>query len=302
MTASGTFTLDGTATGGAKVYVIDTETDPSTVVGTTTTAADGTWSVDVNSTTTIEAILEYEDPNTGEVYKVLNKPYVAHESAEPAAWSDALHRYNHNEGSGTTIADTGAAGTLADATISGATWNTTNFQYEGASVSYDGVDDSSTAPNRSTLTGFTTGMSLVTWLYPNDITTRQDAIDGPGYAIRIESGNWQVFLYHDSDGSYTRYNFSSGPHPTADAWNRIGFRWTSGNHIDLLLNGSVYAGSTAGIGGNGAAVNTVLSSTNDLYFSDPSTVYNGLMDGPVMVWDRALTDQEVQDDYNAFGA
>lgn len=300
MTVSGQFTLNGTPTAGAKITIIDTDATPSSVVGTATTDANGDWGVDVGYTTTLHALLEYKDPDTGELHQSHSKPFVHHESTttEPAFWSEALHRYNHNEGSGTTITDTGAAASLADATITGGVWDSTTFKYEGTSVSYDGVDDSSAVPNRSTLTGFDTGMTIVTWVYPSSTTVRQDFIDGPGYALRIDT-NWQVYLYH-ADGTFTRYNFTGGPAPIANGWNRIGFRWTSGNHIDLFHNGTIYAGADAGLGGAGTPVASVQSSTSSLYFSDPGQVYGGLMDGPVMVWNRALTDQEILDDYNAF--
>jgi hypothetical protein len=79
MPVEGQFTIDGTGTGGATVTVIDDGADPPTVIGTATTASDGSWSVDIGSTTTVQCILEYEEGGT--VYRTHSKPYIAAEVA-----------------------------------------------------------------------------------------------------------------------------------------------------------------------------------------------------------------------------
>lgn len=294
MALSGTFTLDGTATGGAKVSVIDTGSDPSTVVGTTTTASDGTWSVDVSATTTTESILEYEDPDTGEVYRALNKPYVAHELAEPAFWSEALHRYNYDEGSGTTLTDSGSAATLSDATISGGTWTTSQSQYGGASVDYAAADSAS-APNQSTMSGYDTGMTALMWVYyqsqPANMSNLID-VDG-SWALRAYDTGFRLRL--TSGGSGNNFDVYNNVAPSAGDWTRLGIRWSSGNAPELLRNGSVIAHDYTG----GTIPSALDSSTSSLRLPSTDDVAR-YVDGPVMVWNRALTDQEVVDDYNAF--
>ena len=135
MTASGQFDIDGTGTGGATVYVIDTDASPPTVVGTATTNSDGTWSVDVGLETTIESKLEYQDPDTGEVYQVHNKPYVSH---TPSIFTDATNRWDFtsSDAGTTTVVDQNGTNDLS---ITGASWISAG--YDGHGLSFDGVDD-----------------------------------------------------------------------------------------------------------------------------------------------------------------
>lgn len=286
-------TLDGNPVEGALVAVINNDTGE--VLDWTTTDVDGNWTTTVAGGQTVQARIKYRDAN-GDLYQEYNKPDIVVEATEPTTWAEALHRYNHDEGTGTTLADTGAA-TAADATLTGATWDTANFKYGGASVSYDGVDDSAEAPARDTQDGFTSGMTVLSWVYPRDVTARQDvATVGSSWIVRIDSGSWHIYVYDGASGSYTRYVLNT-PAPTVDTWYRYGFRWTASNHVEILVDGAAYPHDA--IGGAGTAADTIASTANPLDIASPQ-LYNGLIDGPLMIWDRALTDAEVQDDYNAF--
>ena len=292
---SGTATYeDGTALSGATVTAEDQEAGE--VVGTTTTNADGTYTITDVPGTTAQVLIEYEE--NGTVYRDYAKPYVTVETVEPTFWSDALHRYNHDEGSGSTLTDTGAAGTLSDGTITGSVWDSSISQYQGASLDHDGTDDYVTATNQDTMDGFTTGMTVVCWLRPRDTSARQSfATVGSSWIIRVDSGQWHVYIWDDSTGDYTRWAYDTYP-PATDTWFRVGFRWSSGNHTELIADGTTYTHDATG--GAGVAVDTVATSTSDLEMPGTSNQYNGYMDGPLMIWDYALTDQEVQDDYDAF--
>lgn len=303
MTVSGTFTLDGTGTGGATVTVIDTDASPSTVVGTATTAADGTWSVDVGTETTLENLLVYED-ESGTVHKVHNKPYVAHTTSEPSFWSDALHRYEFTEGSGTTVADTGSAGTLSDATITGGAW-TTNAVHEGQAVSCDGSDDYIRAPNVSTFSGFDTGMTALGWFYHRS-GSRAGLMTC--YDTTNNNRSWLFETYHAnglneyqlllSDDGSNFYNWRWENFVVTSAWHRVGLRWTAGNDPELLYDGSVYApDSTDTTVSSLYQSNAVLDMGRSTYTT--GRFHDGIHDD-AMIWDRALTDTEVQEDYDAY--
>lgn len=74
-TISGTVTLnDGTTTSGVIVTIVDTEAD--TIMATTTTASDGTWSYTTGTNTTVHVFFEYEDTSTGTYYTGDSRPYV----------------------------------------------------------------------------------------------------------------------------------------------------------------------------------------------------------------------------------
>ena len=303
MTASGQFTIDGTGTGGATVYVIDTDASPSTVVGTTTTNADGTWSVDVGSDTTIESILEYEDPDTGEVYKVLNKPYVTHTSPAPTFFDEALHRYEFAEGSGSTVADTGSAGSLADLELyNGPSW-TTDAVHEGWAIALDGTDDYGRAPNRDTMSGFTEGMTFLCWAKLEQVDSRVGI--ATCYDTTNDERSWyfeqnslnDIRVYYSANGA----DFYRDIYSTFDLYNewvRLGFRWSSGSNINFLINGTAYAPDTADT--NVSSLYQT-SSPLDLGRATHSTdrYLSGQLDD-TMLWDRALTDSEVQEDYDYY--
>lgn len=288
-------TLDGTAIEGAQIAVINNDT--GAVLGETTTDVDGNWAITVSGGQTVHVLAEYDD-GAGNLYQEHSKPFVAVESTEPAFWSNALHRYNHDEGSGSTVTDTGAAGTLSDGTITGSVWDSTVSQYQGVSLSHDGTDDYVTATRQDTMDGFTTGMSAVCWVRPRDVTARQTlARVHSSWDFRIDSGQWHIYMWDESTGNYTRWVFNS-PAPATDTWYRAGFRWTSGAHPVVFVDGATYTHDATG--GAGVAVDTVSTSTNNLEMPADTNYYNGYLDGPLMIWDYALTDQEVQDDYNAF--
>ena len=268
-------------------------------VATTTSNADGTYTLTVAGGGDYHVKCEYEDAD-GQ-YHTYSYPYIYREATEPLAWDDALHRWNHDEGSGTTLTDTGAAGTLADATINGGTWDTSNFQYEGASVDYTIADgDNAIAPNRDTMTGFTEGMTVLTWIYPRDASTRQTVSRvSSSWIFRIDGGDWDVYLYDADTGDYTHYYYGDTVVDT-NTWQRAGFRWTAGEHVEVIDNSTINAHSS--MGGQGTAISNVASSTSDMEMPGSSNPIDGLIDGPLMVWDRALSDSEIQDDYDAFTA
>ena len=293
---SGTVTWDdGTPIQGATVIA----RLGSQEVVTTTSNADGTYTLTVAGGGNYHVKCQFEDAN-GQ-YRTYSYPYIYREATEPLAWNDSLHRWNHDEGTGTTLTDTGAATTLADATITGGSWETVNFQYGGASVDYVLAEgDYATAPNRSTMTGFTGGMTFLTWIYPRDATTRQTvARVSSSWIFRIDGGDWDVYLYDADTGSYTHYYYGNTVVDT-NTWQRAGFRWRPGEHVEVIENGTINAHTSTG--GQGTAVANMASSASDMEMPGSSLPIDGLIDGPMMIWDRALTDAEVQDDYAAFTA
>lgn len=71
---SGTATLDGAAIEGAKIHVINSDSD--THVGTDTTGTDGSYSVTVPDDTAEYAVFAQYEDSTGNQYDTEGRPFI----------------------------------------------------------------------------------------------------------------------------------------------------------------------------------------------------------------------------------
>jgi hypothetical protein len=208
------------------------------------------------------------------------------------------------EGNGTTTLDSSGSGNSG--TINGATWTTGK---SGGGLSFDGVDDYVSVPliNNDEI-------SISAWFYRNAIdTTRNDAILGgfrnnsnvqlrEGFDVRFRSSapNTIQFVLVTQDGSGNKTMRTA--------------QWNLGNSVGSWYHVSGTYNKTTGeqkLYVNGQLVNTrphpventvvPLTSYTDMrigYSRVNSGYFNGIIDD-VRLYNRALSDQEVQSLYNS---
>lgn len=209
MTVSGTFTIDGTGTGGATVTVIDIDTSPPTVLGTTTTASDGTWSVDPGIDTTVECLLEYDDGS--HQYKVRSKPYISHSAASTETiiddFEDASPLSHYTGGTSPWSVDT--------ATVSNGSQSlsTDHGGFSNNVITSDGTLDTPSI-------GDTITWDL--WLPSNEAVGMhfcvQDSSDSNSYWVDVSNRDTRIRIGYWSSGNYNRLSMDDGFGPITDEW------------------------------------------------------------------------------------
>lgn len=283
---TGTVTLDGTALEGAKITAIDQEVGD--VIGTATSAADGSYTIANSRNTTALCLMEYDD-GAGTAYQAHSQPFVTVESALAAPVS-AEYWWPMDEGSGTTIADNVST---ADGTLTGAGWVTGTWMGDSA-VSFDGVDDYATATVGSQAHSLlTVACTVEASSWPAELDQILDAEVHPstgalGRFFRNNNGSNIQFAVHDGGGFVS--TATSGL-PAVDTKHRfVGV--FDGTNVILYHNAS-QVGSTA----------STNSAINDWFFNgmgarpnDQIRFFNGRIDD-VILDSTAYTAQQVQDDY-----
>ena len=175
-------------------------------------------------------------------------------------------------------------------TVNGATLTADRFSNVGKAYSFDGVNDN-ISTSRSPLTSF----SVSLWLFTSQNTAYTPLVDA-------YNSNWELYLSNYKP-TFTRWitagaggtfqEFISTTSASINQWNHLICTYNNGN-IRLYLNGvliSTFQNVSITINNNGTfAFGASLSGT--------SQYFNGKLDD-IGIWNRALTQQEVSDLYNA---
>jgi len=167
----------------------------------------------------------------------------------------------------------------------------------GNALEFDGVDDYVKIPYSENL-GITEQITVEAWIYP----TPPHAIGNGGILWGLSGGGFTKpnrFLVQDSGKLFSQImiNGSSstvyGPYVTNNAW----------NHVVYVYDGSeevIYANGVKGT----PSTKTGLIDTGTTYLQigrghgeGPHYFFNGTID-EVAIYDRALTEEEIQDHYN----
>lgn len=207
---SGTITLDGSGVGSATVYAINT--DGNTLVGSTTTNADGTYSIDVPSETTIHIAAEYDDGSN--TYNGESQPFIP--SGEPAILTvDDFEQYD-----GTT--------TLSDHYTDTGTW---------VSV----VDEANVTPSAisgSQLLEMTEGWNAIY------------STEGSGLANYFAKGETlKCYIYSEGSGS-SLWNLTFGYDGSSGYKLNGQINYTNGDDLELTeTGGATTLGSDGGTSG-----------------------------------------------------
>lgn len=208
MTLSGTFTLNGSGTGGARVIALDTSTSPPTAIGATTTNADGSWSISPGIDTTVECLLQYDD-GSGNQYKARSKPYISHSSVTETIIDDfersnpeALYSGGGSNWSGSTSQSTSGSqslyttvGDFGSALTSDGSLNTPSI---GDTISWDLWMGSEGAG----------GMHFFV----------QDTSESNSYWVDLSNRDNRIRIGYWSGGSYTRLAVDSSFGPVSSEW------------------------------------------------------------------------------------
>ena len=171
----------------------------------------------------------------------------------------------------------------------------------GKALEFDGLDDYVEIPHSNSISGFTKALTASFWMKPGD-TTRQTIlnkynnadgqrgwfIDGPSYS-GIDLG-----FYASQDGlSYVEWHANYAP--VMGTWYHITVIWKSGEITKFYVNGApVTTSGTATISQIYNNVGVPLYIGKSQYTSGRE--FKGILD-EVKVWDRALSANEIMNEY-----
>ena len=213
-------------------------------------------------------------------------------SATASAVTGPVASYNFNSTSGTTLTD--ASGYHNNGTLlNGPNW-TTNGKY-GSALLFDGVDDKVVVPDSNSL-DLTNKLTLEVWVYPTSSMNGWDTIllkeQPPGslvYALYVDTANNLPYGGIYANGEQILQGTSPLP---LNTWSQLALSY-DGATLRLYVNGQLVrskaqtgslpvTSGVLGIGGNNI--------WSDQYFS-------GRID-EIRIYNRALTQQEIQNDMN----
>ena len=196
-----------------------------------------------------------------------------------------------NEGSGSTIKD--FSGNNISGIISGATW-TSIAQSGGKALQFDGVNDYVSAGNSSILNP-TQGISVQAWIYTKAYTTypriisKETSVIANPYDLELTSSrNIKFFI---GDGK-TEIGTPDIDVTLLNTWVHVVGTY-DGQNIKIHING-VLKGTTPRVG-------TISSKTTNVIFgNNPASTrpFNGIID-EVKIWNKALTQAEIQTEYSS---
>jgi hypothetical protein len=172
----------------------------------------------------------------------------------------------------------------------------------GKALEFDGIDDYVEIPHSDSISGFTNALTVSFWIKPGDTTRRQTMlnkfnaengqkgwfIDSPSY-----SGT-DLGFYASQDGiNYVEWHANYAP--VTGTWYHITVVWKSGEITKFYVNGAqVSTSGTATISQIYNNVGVPLYIGKSQYASDRE--FKGMID-EVKVWNRALTAEEIMNEY-----
>ncbi|MBV6465470.1 MAG: hypothetical protein PGMFKBFP_00747 [Anaerolineales bacterium] len=220
--------------------------------------------------------------------------------------SDLSRHYAFDEGAGVTASD--SSGNNQDGAVNGATWTTGKIS---GGLRFDGVNDSVSVPPLNS-----EELSICAWFYKEaSDTERSDALFGgyrydgdaqqrEGFDVRFDRNNPDslrfVLVTRDGSGTKTTRAVRKKLQSPVGSWYHVaGTYETATGEQKLYVNGRLVNTQTHPAG------NTIVPLTrySDMrigYSRYRSGYFSGVIDD-VRLYDRALTDREVQDVY-ALGA
>lgn len=216
---SGTVTDGNGAVEGATVVAVPHDQSLDALV--TTTASDGSYSfedTDLHGGENLYHVIARDGTETSPRRGQENYPFIAAEGIDIP--DSAILHWPHDEGSGTTLAETVDTYSGQDGTINGATWTANSSWWEGQYLDYDGTDDGTRTGQWGTF-----GSAVL----PNAFTIIIEASMADEDAYMVAS---------NGDGTNDEDFFAIGPsdYATGDAIGQMGLLYddrTGGNALRI---------------------------------------------------------------------
>lgn len=211
-----------------------------------------------------------------------------------AILNSAIHHIKFSEGSGTAAADD--IGNL-DLTLNTETWSSGNWVGDYA-FNPDGTDDeatTSTDAEELTQTGsWSIGVAIEASTWPSN--------GNPEGVLGHKTGDTQTGIIVEKDSSGTPYVAGSVFDSPSNSWVDRSSTTASEGKVDIIYvfdngTGTVYSNATTSDEGN-IISNGTKSTTGLVVGSENSNVYFGGLIGDVRIYNKALTQSEVEHEYN----
>lgn len=204
-------------------------------------------------------------------------------------------------GSGTTWRDL-SGNNNSGSLVNGPTYNSLN----GGSIVFDGVND---YVNSTSLLNLTSSISVFAFIRPSQktgttypqILNKWDEINNKRcWILDIESQNNRFGIAISNNGAFTPSNtkyYYLNTSVVYNTWQQIGFTFSSGN-LNVYLNGI----DQPVIKNQDPAITSIFSADNPIQMGAYNSTSDGYFSGSIsiaQIYNRALSAQEVQQNYNA---
>jgi hypothetical protein len=189
-------------------------------------------------------------------------------------------------GSGTTWYDLSGRGNNG-ILINGPTYSSAN----GGSLSFDGVDDYVDCGKTATQLGvYDADYTFDAWVYPTDFTLSDKTMFGTDQTGAARQGLHLVFRGGSIYQGHFASDFSAGT-GTLNAWNHICFTYVKSSGLASIYKNGVLQGS--------GTISSFIGTANILIGRWASIRYFNGNISQASIYNRALTAQEIQQNYNA---
>jgi hypothetical protein len=191
-----------------------------------------------------------------------------------------------------------------DGTVNGATLVPDRFSNLNSAYAFDGISSYIEVPDNSNLRLNNTDFTINFWMNVNSFNSVGTAIiykrgnlSANGWAINCNSDDGNALEYTVSSGNDPQENSSTIP--TLGLWQNITIVYSLSNQrISFYFNGVMDPANSTIIPTPNGNCNSVLRFGYDTYSPPNDYWLNGTLDD-IGIWDRALTDCEIQELYNS---
>ena len=191
-----------------------------------------------------------------------------------------------------------------DGTVNGATLVPDRFSNSNSAYAFDGISSYIEVPDNSNLRLNNTDFTINFWMNVNSFNSVGTAIiykrgnlSANGWAINCNSDDGNALEYTVSSGNDPQENSSTIP--TLGLWQNITIVYSLSNQrISFYFNGVMDPANSTIIPTPNGNCNSVLRFGYDTYSPPNDYWLNGTLDD-IGIWDRALTQQEITNLYNA---
>jgi len=186
----------------------------------------------------------------------------------------------------------GPSGPSNGTLLNGVTYNSSN----GGSLVFDGVNDYINFGEAS-IDGLTGEGTVLHWL-------RFETARTPFISMTSSTGYYQISLRSNRSANIetnttpddTPFQLTSGQLPN-NTWGCLGARWNSNGTMDGFFNGTLRGSITQSLPSSYGSNNSLNIGWNGT--TGAGSIYGKGRIGPVLVYDRALSDVEILQNYNA---